>query len=467
MSLSSAEFSVDDLRLLFGASIRENIGHCAGVCTDSRSIRAGELFVALRGEAFDGHNFVGAVLASGAAAAIVERARMAEFSPYLPLIPVEDTLIALGNIALFHRNRFNIPIIAIAGAAGKTSTKDLASHVLERKFNVLKTKKNHNNRIGVPQTLLQLSATHNVAVVEIGTNEPGEIAELCRIAQPTHGLITNIGKEHLEKLVDIDGAEREECSLFDALQANGGVALVNLDDNRLAKYSQLLPRTITFGETPAADIQMSVSYDKELHPLIILRISNATATAAMQTVGRTAALNAAAAAAVGAALGMEVGEIAKALQMFSPPSASGYGRMVIEQREGYVLINDCYNANPESVTAALHTLSQYPSSGMKIAVLGDMRELGEYTAGEHDAILEAAANVSDMVIAIGDNMREAAFRLNRENICISTKDDAPHRIAELLSGGAVLLVKGSRGLALEDIISRLPAAIQYLQTTIA
>jgi len=227
----------------------------------------------------------------------------------------------------------------------------------------------------------------------------------------------------------------------------------------LAKYKQLLQSTVTFGTNPAADVRASVAYDEELHPYITLRTAEATAEAVMQTVGRTAAMNAIAAAAAGVAFGMNLDEIASALQTFSPPPANGYGRMVIEQRGGYVLINDCYNANPESVTAALHTLSQYPAYGIRIAVLGDMRELGTHAAAEHDALLEAAAGLSNMVIAIGEEMRRAALRLNLKNICVSTKDDAPRQISALLADGAVLLVKGSRGLALEDIILRLPASV--------
>lgn len=467
MSLSCAEFSVDEFRFLFGAEVGKNVRHCFGVCTDSRSIRANELFIALNGDTFDGHNFVEAAIAAGAAAAVVEQSRMVEFSPDLPLIYTENTLTALGDIAHLHRRRFNIPIIAIAGAAGKTSTKDLTAHILAQKFNVLKTKKNHNNRIGVPQTLLQLNDSHGTAVIEIGTNEPGEIAELCRIVEPTHGLITNIGKEHLEKLIDIDGAEREECSLFDALQATRGTSLVNLDDNRLAKYKQLLPSTVTFGETSSADVQANITFDAELHPRIILRTAEATAEVVMKTVGKTAALNAVAAVAVAVTLGMNVQETAAALQTFAPQPSNGYGRMTVERREGYVLINDCYNANPESATAALHTLNQYPASGKKIAVLGDMRELGNHSAIEHDALLGVASESVDTIVAVGEEMQRAALRLNRENIIISTKDDAPRLIAELLSDGAVVLVKGSRGLAMEGIISRLPTAIQHLQTLIA
>lgn len=457
MLRSCAEFSADELRLLFGEGVGQTVGNCIGVSTDSRTVRTGELFVALSGEAFDGHKFVQNALQRGAAAAIIEQTRFCEFStlPPLPLICVYNTLTALGELARFHRLRFDIPVVAIAGAAGKTSTKDLAAHILARKFSTLKTEKNYNNRIGVPLTLLQLASHHTAAVIEIGTNEPGEIAVLSRILSPTHGLITNIGKEHLEKLLDLDGVEREECELFEFLHTTGGTALVNLDDIRLAKFSQSVPNVCSFGLHAHAELHAEFDFDRMLHPKITLYTGNESAVATMQTFGQTAVYNAVAAAAAAYSLGMPLHEIAVGLETFAPPPANGYGRMVVEQRHTYTLINDCYNANPESVLSALKTLREFNATGRKIAALGDMRELGDSSAAEHDEILRQAADSADVVIAIGEEMSAAAKRIQESNIISSPKDEAANRIRDYLENGSILLIKGSRGIAMETIIEEL------------
>lgn len=441
--------------MLFSGGVGSGVGVCAGVSTDSRSVRPGELFVALTGETFDGHSFVQNALRQGAAAAVVGRERQSEFPEDAPLIAVENTLDALGKLARFHRDRFDIPVVAIAGAAGKTSTKDLAAHLLASKFAVLKTEKNYNNRIGVPMTLLQLGSRHTAAVIEAGTNEPGEIAALAEILRPTHGLITNIGKEHLEKLGDLDGVEREECALFGFLARSGGTALVNLDDARLKNYAPTLPRVLSFGMTAGTDVRAEAGYDALLRLRLTLHIAGETAAAAMQTVGHTAALNAVAAAAAGAALGMTAGEIAAVFGEYSPPPAAGYGRMNIEQFKDVTLINDCYNANPESVAWALRTLRDFAAGRKKIAVLGDMRELGQHAAAEHDAILREAAAAAGAVIAVGAEMTAAADRTRLPNVATADKKQAANIAGELAAGGAVILVKGSRGIAMEDVIGDL------------
>lgn len=454
---SCAEFSASELRLLFGEGVGQSVGNCTGVSTDSRTIHSGELFIALSGEIFDGHKFVQRAFERGAAAAIVERARYSEFltdSP-LPLICVDDTLTALGELARFHRLRFTIPVVAIAGAAGKTSTKDLVAHILARKFSVLKTEKNYNNRIGVPLTLLQLGAHHTAAVIEIGTNEPGEIATLSRILSPTHGLITNIGKEHLEKLLDLDGVEREECALFEFLRTTGGTAIVNLNDARLAKFTTELPDVLSFGLSTPAGFCAESEFDEMLHPTITLHVNDESAVATMQTFGQTALFNAVAAAAAAYSLGMNLNDIAAGLETFTPPVANGYGRMIVEQRQNYTLINDCYNANPESVLSALKTLQKFNATGRKIAALGDMRELGDSSAAEHDEILHQASASADIVIAIGEEMSASAGRISVRNIIVTPKDKAAIRIREYLEAGSILLVKGSRGIAMETIIKEL------------
>ncbi len=449
-----AEYSADDFFHIFGVKSK-SVKDCEGVCTDSRMVTAGNVFVALVGEVYDGHDFIENALDKGASVVIAQRSRVTEFPSYWPVLLVDDTLTALGDLALHHRLRFNIPIVAIGGAAGKTSTKDLASCVLGRKYNVLKTEKNFNNRIGVPQTLLRLNYRHDAAVIEIGTNQPGEIAELCRITRPTHGLITNIGKEHLEKLADLDGVEKEETALFSALEDSGGLSLVNLDDERLAKYSKSLHNIFTYSTSSKADVYVESKFNSALQPNLTLHISGNICKANMQTVGESAILNAVAASAIAAALGMDASEIAEALEEFNPPQAISYGRMAIERFRDFTLINDCYNANPESVLSALRSLNQYPAKGLKIAMLGDMLELGEHSSGEHVEILESASVLAEIVIAVGNEMQSSASAVNKKNVISKDKKEAAKFIESLLIDDAVLLVKGSRGMKMEEVIAQL------------
>ena len=233
----------------------------SSVSTDTRSLKKGELFLAIRGENFDGHDYLKKAAAAGAQGGVVAAdwvwANRKRKHP-LPLVAVPDTLDAYGEIAAAHRRRFDVPVIAVAGSVGKTTTKEMLARTLATKYSVLATEKNLNNRIGVPATILKLGPEHDVAVIEIGTNTPGEIAALCRSIEPTHGLITNIGQEHLEFLKSIEGVAQEEGALFRWLKANGGIPFVNIDDPMLREMGRSLPRSVTFGRTKRADVQAKV-----------------------------------------------------------------------------------------------------------------------------------------------------------------------------------------------------------------
>ncbi|MCK5741899.1 MAG: UDP-N-acetylmuramoyl-tripeptide--D-alanyl-D-alanine ligase, partial [Chlorobi bacterium] len=239
---NKAKFSADDLQKIFGASLLVNIGDDSvftGVSTDSRQIKKREIFVALSGENFDGHDKVIEAFEKGAGVALVSASKADKLlaaKPDLPLILCKNSLRGLGMLARYHRLRHNYPVVAVCGSNGKTSTKNFTAHLLEQKLRVLKTYKNFNNQIGVPLMLLQMNDDYDVVVLEIGTNEPGEISLLSNTAMPTQGVITNIGREHLEKLIDLDGVEKEETALFDFLNANDAVCLINADDSRLAKH---------------------------------------------------------------------------------------------------------------------------------------------------------------------------------------------------------------------------------------
>ena len=235
---------------------------------------------------------------------------------------------------------------------------------------------NYNNQLGIPLVLLQLRNDYDIAVLEMGTNEPGEISILTNYIEPTHGLITNIGKEHLEKLIDLDGVDLEETYLFGFLHKGNGTAFINLDDVRLEKYLILLEKKSYLGISDKATIRGTIDIDNKLHPKMDIYFNDRHIKAALKTFGYTSGLNAIAAAAVGLHFDLDDTHIKNGLESFIQETGHGYARMVVENIKGLRIINDCYNANPDSMLAALNTLKNIKTSN-KIAVLGDMRELGE------------------------------------------------------------------------------------------
>lgn len=459
---NAASFTYEDLQIIAGSAAAHlpRTITITGISTDTRSLTPGNAFVALRGERVDGHLYVSTAIERGAALIVVD----VDFdvhaaTQYVPSAPpflvVDSPLRFLGSCAWHHRRRFQLPVIAIAGAAGKTSTKDLTAHVLASTLRVLKTEANYNNQIGTPLTLLQLTDEHEAAVIEIGTNEPGEIELLCAMVQPTIGLITNIGKEHLEKLIDLDGVEREETALFDWLRDHNGLALVNVDDDRLAKYATTFIRCITFGIDSGADIHPHISFDSEVRPAIHLVHGTFTLRAQMQAVGLAAAYNATCALAVAWALQLHAADVQRALMSYQPLHGHGYARMVVEQRGSMTVLNDCYNANPESMVMALRTLQHYPAE-KRIAVLGDMRELGTAAREEHIHILTEASTRCDLVLVLGDEFREAAQLVDLPHVIVhQTHRGCVEDLRQYDHDGVVVLIKGSRGMQMETILSEL------------
>jgi UDP-N-acetylmuramoyl-tripeptide--D-alanyl-D-alanine ligase len=456
---NTASFTQSDLLHILGAAAEHlpPTTWITGVCTDSRTVQPRNAFIALRGERFDGHDHVAAALSAGAVVAVVEESWVSTADASLRdrLIAVPDTLHALGSFAWYHRRRFTIPVIAIAGAAGKTGTKDLTAHVLATAMTVLKTQANYNNRIGTPLTLLQLTPEHEAAVIEIGTNEPGEIETLCAMVQPTHGLITNIGKEHLEKLIDLDGVEREETALFDYLRDHHGLAFVNADDARLARHAATLPRCITFALDTDADIRPTVRFDAQLHPSIAIVQDEFTFNAPMLVQGLAAARNAVCAVAIAWSLQCTADEIRLGLRTYHPGDVHGYARMTVQEAHGMAILNDCYNANPDSMLLALETLRLYPAE-RRIAVLGDMRELGLAATAEHDAVLARAITCAHFVIALGPEFHRALQRTPAQNtLAANTHEECARLVREYASANTAVLIKGSRGLAMEHVVAAL------------
>lgn len=465
---NQTEFSARDIAALFGADACIHLSNtwCShGVSTDTRTTEQGNLFIALRGERTDGHEYLALAKEKGAVAAVVAADARPSYEPFignLPLIVVPDTLVALGALAALHRRRFTIPVVAVAGSAGKTTTKEMTASVLAQTHAVLKTEGNKNNRIGTPLTLLNLTNEHTAAVVEIGTNEPGEIAVLAEMVAPTHGIITNIGKEHLEKLIDLNGVEREETALFAYLRTSDGIAVVNMDDERLRAWYQ--PQNcVSYGTAADAAVHATVQLQEGIHPQLSVVAQGEQGTIMLQTIGMVSAYNAIAATAVGCALGLPLASIRAGLEGFQPTTAHGYARMAMMQVHGYTILNDCYNANPLSVHAALDTLVALQCEGKKRIVLGDMRELGEAAAQEHLDVVRRVALCEGIVelYLLGEEMHRAWQALQQHSIptvvlCHST-EECSAMLKPVLQHGDALLVKGSRGMQLEKIIGALQA----------
>lgn len=445
-SIDSIEFRNKDL--LRGKAI-------TGVSTDSRNIGPGNVFVALRGENFDGHAFVASAFAKGASAAIVDASFNIGGISDKPLLVVENTVQALGRLAHLHRMKFSIPVVAIGGSNGKTTTKDMVARVLSSKYSVLHTEGNLNNHIGVPQTLLRLTKKHDVAVVEVGTNHPGEIEYLCGILAPTHGLITNIGREHLEFFATIDGVAEEEGALFRILKGRKtSVLFVNKDDVRVSSLAKGMKGQRTYGiQSKRVDVRGRLVGTNESGCARLEYISKKPVKYDQVTLsipGEHNAMNALAAVTVGLAFKVPTARIRTALKSFRPSSK----RMEMLNFEGVIIYNDSYNANPDSMVQALRTLAAAKVTGKRIAVLGDMRELGD-SGKEHHALVgrEAARLGIDYVLTYGELARfihEAAtvpFAIHYEQ-----KNMLAEYLAELIAPGDAVLVKGSRGMNMEDVV---------------
>jgi UDP-N-acetylmuramoyl-tripeptide--D-alanyl-D-alanine ligase len=443
-----------------------------GVSTDSRTLEKGNIFVAILGEKFDGHNSLEEAFLRGASAAIISQSwfnsnKNAIINKF-QLIVVNDTVEALGQLANFHRSRFNIPIIAIAGSNGKTTTKDLIASILEVKYRVLKTYKSYNNHIGVPLMLFQLSTDYDIAVLEMGTNSPGEIETLSKIIDPTDGLITNIGLEHLEMLTDLDGVEIEETFLFYYLNERGRRCFINMDDERLLKYEQFMTNHCTFGTMSNSEHVLKIEFDSALHP--ILSISNSymqdPLIVGINATGIAIAYNSIAAVSIGFSFGLNTLEIVKGLSTYQPDTTNLYRRMVVETHKYMYILNDCYNANPSSMELALQTLHMFKNGEIKIAVLGDMNELGVNSNKEHIRTIKYAIELADEVIVIGPNMQKAAYEIIQENSNANLKVFGNYyeiasyfriysNIITNIAKSCAILVKGSRQAEMEKLIKML------------
>lgn len=419
------------------------------ISTDSRKVQPGDLFFALRGDNFDGNAFALSSLQQGAILAVIDDPALKDHpSCYF----VDDCLSALQALATHHRSQLDIPVIAITGSNGKTTTKELIAQVLSSRYSLQYTKGNLNNHIGVPLTILSIAPEVEVAVVEMGANHQREIANLCQIAQPTHGLITNIGKAHLEGFGGLQGVIKGKGELFDYLAASGGMAFFNKDEPHLSDMVRSVPRSLAFtGNISAAELCRN-SYSARLlgnDPFVsaefcdeqdtVLRINS-------RLIGAYNFKNILAAIALGKYFKVPCQKIRESIESYIPTN----NRSQLLDWHGNTVVLDAYNANPTSMTQALTHFSQ-TQGGFKMAILGDMLELGPYSVEEHEKITQLALNCGlDQLILIGVQFAKPAMVYNIlhfEDVFAAAqwmKDNMPSQ--------ASILIKGSRGMGLERIL---------------
>ncbi len=434
-----------------------------GVSTDSRHIAKGNLFIALVGEHFDGHDFLKTAVEAGAAGVVIQRDRKGK-ADSLPadvtVLRVEDTLKALGDIAHYWRMKFKVPVLAITGSSGKTTTKEMAATVLGQTKTVLKNEGNLNNLIGLPLTLLRLHARHEAVVLEMGTNRRGEIRRLAEIAEPGIGIITNVGAAHLEGLKSLEMIGEEKGDLFETM-AGRGVAVINIDDPNLFSWKdRWTGQKVTFGISWPADVYAAhITHEGEKGTIFTLVAGKSSREITMATIGNHNVHNALAAAAAAQACGVPFDKVCRGLMAFKPVP----GRMEVHRlKNGSFLIDDAYNANPASVGEALKTLRELRGESRSVVVLGDMLELGEHSEKLHEDIGRMIGETGvHKVYLRGQFARAVAQGATKKGLRGDQIhfDLSPEEITESLKRGLRegdwVLVKGSRRMNMEEVVQEI------------
>lgn len=463
MSVESLKLTVEDIAIATGGELvfRGTAPETTGVVTDSRRVKQGALFIGLQGDSFDGSEYAGSAAKQGASAVVVER-RWVEsvlaLNTSASVIAVDSGVRALGLLSAWHRLKMPARIVALTGSNGKTTTKEMLAAILRHAGPTLATEGNLNNEVGAPLTLLNLTPTHRYAVVELGMNHEGEIARLASVVRPDVAVVTNVAAVHVEHFDEgLSGVSHAKGELFHALELSG-VAVANADDEWVMKRARAAGRkTLTFGRDADADVRL---VDVLSHDGSGLRLNVAfggeTHEWRLPVVGLHNAMNACAAAAAALALGMSAQAIADGLATARPPGRRL--RLSSIGTTGAALLDDCYNANPASTVAALSTLFELAPVTNRIAVLGDMRELGSQEEEGHRAVGRAAAEGGlKLLVAFGEASKDLADEASRRGLSqdriLVTNDPetAADAVRAVLSENDVVLVKASRGTRLERV----------------
>ncbi|TJY65336.1 UDP-N-acetylmuramoyl-tripeptide--D-alanyl-D-alanine ligase [Sinimarinibacterium sp. CAU 1509] len=438
---------LSELSAMIGGECRGEDVRFERVVIDSRVVAAGDLFVALRGEHHDGHGFVERALQAGAVAALVSDWVDAS----IPQLRVDDTLLGLQQMAAGWRQRFSMPVVAVTGSNGKTTTKQLLASVFAARGPVLATQGNLNNHIGVPLTLLALRESHRTAVIEMGANHAGEIAQLCELARPDVGVVTHAGDAHLEGFGSRDGVAKAKGEMFTAL--NGGVAVINVDDVYAPLWRQMAQKAsvLGFGLSDTADVQALDLHGDADATRFTLRTPSGKAAVHLPLPGRHNVMNALAAAACGVALAMDPTEIAEGLSRVE----AARGRLNWHAlAQGGRLLDDSYNANPTSLRAAMELLASLP--GRRVLVLGAMAEVGADAVQRHyEAGQQARALGIDQLYAHGELARHAVQGFGDAGIYFESIDALIATLRTQLGSDTVVLVKGSRAAQMERVVAAL------------
>jgi UDP-N-acetylmuramoyl-tripeptide--D-alanyl-D-alanine ligase len=422
------------------------------VTIDSRKVKKGSLFIAIKGKRFDGHRFVRTAVQNGASVLVINRKRISEFDDIdLPIITVKNTTKALGEIAKLWRKKLNAKIIGITGSNGKTSTKDMLAALLNEKYKVSKTESNNNNHIGVPLTLLATNEKHDVVVAELGTNHFGEIEYTAKILQPDIALITNIGDSHIEYLKNRTGVLKEKIALFDETQNNKGKIFINYDDPLLKNLHNKFSNCITYGFKNNVVVKGKIlNYTDDGKPVIEIKYKNKKMKNTLPIYGEQSAKNYLAAVSIALNLGLTKEQIKNGTEKISITG----GRLNVKHRKNFLLIDDTYNASPDSTIAAIRLVARIKTYEQKVLILGDMFELGKDNIKFHRSLSSIIIKSGiDELYTIGTGMKALHEKLINKKLVTKhfrTRKSLLKFISNYNLQNTVILVKGSRGMRMEE-----------------
>ena len=422
---------------------------------DSRKISKGSLFVAIKGEKFDGHKFIEEAVKQGASSIMIDKKYIKKFSKLnIPVITVEDTTKAYGSLANIWRHKLNAVVIGITGSNGKTTTKEMLAAILSEKFSVVKTAANNNNHIGVPLTIFSADEKCEALILEQGTNHFGEIAYSAKISQPVFAVITNIGESHLEFLKNIDGVYKEKAALFNETDKMGGKIFLNMDDPTIKSNAKKFKNAVKYGFNGKVDVKGKVTgFTPDGKTKIKIGYGKENFEVVLPVYGETNAKNFLAAAAIAINLGINKKQIVAAAEKIKPV----HGRLEAKSFENAFVIDDTYNASPASVRSALDLIKRIKTYSKKIVVLGDIFELGNQSVKYHKELVNAfTSNKNMVVLTVGNYMQHLVKELRKKNI-----KSIHFFVREALSlylqyeeiENSVILVKGSRGMKMEEFVN--------------
>ncbi len=423
------------------------------VSIDSRSTLKNSLFIAIKGDKFDGHSFIRQAIEKGASIVIINKNNYKKFRDVkIPLVTVSNTSEALGDLAKIWRKKLNAIVIGISGSNGKTSTKEMLAALLTQKYSVNKTFKNNNNHIGVPLTILSSNEKHEIVIIELGTNHFGEIQYTASIAQPDYAVITNIGESHLEFLKNKRGVLTEKAALFNETIKAGGTISVNIDDKYLTEYSKKYKKKITYSlKKYNADVSGKItSVSLEGHPQLTVKFKNKSMHFELPLYGMNSAKNFIAALSIGLNLGLKKNQITSGLKQITPVDK----RLNVIKNKNFIVVDDTYNANPESMKSAFNLVRSINLYKKKILVLGDMFELGKDSVRLHEELAkEIFKNKISSVYTIGslmNNLNKVLKSQKIESKHFRNRESLKSFLSHFDFAGSVVLVKGSRGMRMEE-----------------